>query len=158
VLWLTLLFGRPPWVGLALAVTFGSYGALRKLAALGSVEGLLLETLLMFPLAGWHFWWLWHAGHNTLAVGPPTQQLLLLCAGPLTSIPLMLFAAGARRIPLSLVGLLQYIAPTLQLSLGVWVWHEPFGLARAVGYALIWLALAVYSAESLWIARAARTA
>jgi chloramphenicol-sensitive protein RarD len=70
----------------------------------------------------------------------------------------MLFAAGARRIPLSLVGLLQYIAPTLQLSLGVWVWHEPFGLARAVGYALIWLALAVYSAESLWIARAARTA
>ena len=86
----------------------------------------------------------------------PAQSLLLALSGPLSSIPLLLFAAGARRIPLSLVGVLQYISPTLQLLLGIFVWHEPFAPARLLGYALIWLALPIYSAEGLWAARLRR--
>ncbi|HJV50888.1 MAG TPA: EamA family transporter RarD, partial [Noviherbaspirillum sp.] len=77
-------------------------------------------------------------------------QLLLAAAGPITAIPLLLFAAGARRIPLSVLGLLQYIGPTLQLLLGVWLYHEPFGGARLFGFSLIWGALAVYSLEGVW--------
>jgi chloramphenicol-sensitive protein RarD len=81
---------------------------------------------------------------------------LLLCAGPITAVPLVLFAAGARLIPLSLVGLLQYVSPTIQLLLGILVWHEPFNRARFIGYAVIWLALLIYSFDSLWLSRMRR--
>lgn len=158
VLWLTLQFGRPPWVGLTLAVSFGSYGALRKTAALGALEGLMLETLLMFPLSAAYLVWLALSSESAFFAGELGLRALLLSAGPLTSVPLLLFAAGARRIPLSLVGLLQYISPTLQLALGVFVWHEPFNQAKLVGYALIWLALLIYSLEGVWVSRSLRRA
>jgi chloramphenicol-sensitive protein RarD len=156
VLWLTLQFGQPPWVGLALAASFGSYAALRKTARLGALEGLTLETWLLFPLAAGYLIWLAQSGQSGFVEGGLGQRLALLAAGPLTSIPLLLFAAGARRIPLSLAGVLQYISPTLQLLLGIVVWHEPFQPKKLVGYALIWLALLLYSAESLWVWRRAR--
>ena len=159
VLWLTVQLGQPPWVGLALAASFGSYGAIRKTARLGALEGLALETWLMFPLALVYLVWLAHSGQSTFYEGALGQRWALVAAGPLTSIPLLLFAAGARRIPLSLAGVLQYVSPSLQLLLGVLVLHEPFQPVKLVGYALIWLALALYSGEGLWVwRRAARSA
>ena len=150
VLWLTLQAGRLPWVALVLAGTFGTYGLLRKVAKLGALEGLTLETLLLLPMAvALLGWWTWH-GQGALVQGDPVTLGWLLLAGPLTAIPLLLFAAGARRIPLATMGLLQYISPSLQMLLGVWLYGEPFEPARAIGFYLIWAALAVYSAEGLW--------
>jgi chloramphenicol-sensitive protein RarD len=150
VAWLTWQAGHPPWIGLALAFRFGAYGLLRKTALLGPLEGLTLEALLLFPLAFGYFVYLSWNGNNAFLSAPASTQWLLLAAGPITAIPLLLFAAGARRIPLSLMGLLQYLSPTLQLLLGVWLYHEPFGSARMAGFAVIWSGLALYSAEGLW--------
>lgn len=158
VLWLTWQVGQLPWVALSLATTFGLYGLLRKTASLGALEGLTLETMLLFPFAAAWLALLAMQGRTDFADVPLATQLLLAAAGPITAIPLLLFASGARRIPLSLLGLLQYIGPTLQLLVGVWVYHEPFGGARLVGFGLIWGALALYSAESLWQNRQARRA
>lgn len=148
--WLTWQAGHPPWIGLALAFSFGGYGLLRKTATLGPLEGLTLEALLLFPLAFGYFVYLSWSGHNAFVGAPASIQWLLVAAGPITAIPLLLFAAGARRIPLSLLGLLQYLSPTLQLLLGVWLYHEPFGAARMAGFVVIWSGLALYSAEGLW--------
>lgn len=150
VAWLTWQSGHPPWIALALAATFGLYGLLRKTAALGALEGLSLETMVLFPLALGYLAYLTFAGRNGFLHAPPATQWLLAAAGPITAVPLLLFASGARRIPLSLLGLLQYIGPTLQLLLGVWLYHEPFGGARLAGFAMIWAALALYTAEGLW--------
>ncbi|MGB6056109.1 MAG: EamA family transporter RarD [Burkholderiaceae bacterium] len=150
VAWLTWLAGHPPWIGLALAATFGGYGLMRKIAPLGALEGLSLETLLLFPLAVGYLLYLSATGHNSFANATAPVQWLLAAAGPITAVPLLLFAAGARRIPLTLLGLLQYLSPSLQLLLGVWLYHEPFGGTRLAGFALIWGALALYSAEGLW--------
>jgi chloramphenicol-sensitive protein RarD len=150
VVWLTWHGGQPPWVALALATTFGLYGLLRKTAVLGALEGLALETLLLFPLALGYLIVLTLRHQNSFVSAPTSLQVLLAAAGPITAIPLLLFASGARRIPLSLLGLLQYIGPTLQLLLGVWLYHEPFGGMRLIGFALIWSALAVYSLEGMW--------
>ena len=153
VLWLTLQAGRLPWVALLLAITFGIYGLLRKLAKLGALEGLTLETLLLSPFAvGLLAWWAWH-GQGALLQGDAATLGWLLLAGPLTAIPLLLFAAGARRLPMATLGILQYISPSLQMLLGVWLYGEAFEPARAIGFYLIWLALVLYSADSLWNAR-----
>ena len=157
VAWLTWQAGAVPWIGLVLALTFGLYGLLRKTAVLGAVEGLTLETVLLTPLAAVYLLWLAHTGKSGFADGDTVTRLLLAAAGPVTAVPLLLFAAGARRIRFSTLGLLQYLAPSLQLVLGVWLYHEPFA-ARAPGYALIWLALAVFSLEGVvqgWRRRAA---
>ena len=147
VAWLTWQGGHLPWIGLLLAATFGTYGLLRKTAVLGPLEGLSLETLLLFPLALAYLIVLTWNGHNTFLAAPASSRWLLIAAGPITAIPLLLFAAGARRIPLSVLGLLQYIGPSLQLLLGVWLYHEPFGGDRLIGFVVIWSALAVYSRE-----------
>lgn len=153
VAWLTWQAGTPPWIALALAASFACYGLLRKTAPLGALEGLAMETLMLAPLAlGLLGWLAWQGDARFTAVGPGTQALLV-AAGPITAIPLLLFAAGARLIPFALLGLLQYIGPTLQLLVGVLVFGEPFGTERALGFALIWAALALYSAESWWRSR-----
>lgn len=150
VLWLAVVAGSLPWVGLVLAGTFGVYGLMRKTAPLGALEGLALETLLLAPLAiGLLAWRTSHAG--SAFGGDATLLGLLALGGPLTALPLLLFAAGARRIPMTTLGVLQYIGPTIQFALGVWLFHEPFAGPRLVGFALIWLALLVYTAES-WVA------
>lgn len=151
VAWLTVAAGQLPWIALGLAASFGGYGLLRKTGALGALEGLSLETLLLFPLAAAALGWLFATGQDSFTHAAPGTQWLLLLAGPVTAVPLLFFAAGARRIPLSLLGLLQYTGPTLQLLLGVWLWHEPFPAQKQVGYALIWLSLALYAAEGLWM-------
>ncbi|MFM7483576.1 MAG: EamA family transporter RarD [Burkholderiaceae bacterium] len=148
VLWLTVSEGGVPWIGLVIAVTFSLYGLLRKTAALGALEGLSMETMLLLPAAGL-FLLLPDAGSSHAFGSNVTLSLLLMAAGPVTAIPLLMFAYGARRIPLSLVGLLQYIGPSIQLLLGVWLYHEPFAGAKLTGFAMIWLGLAVYSGEAL---------
>jgi chloramphenicol-sensitive protein RarD len=153
VLWLTLQAGQLPWIGLVLAASFGCYGLMRKTASLGALEGLALETLLLAPLAIPLLLWLTSQDGGALASGDASLIAWLLLAGPLTVVPLLLFAAGARRITMATLGLLQYIGPTIQFALGVWLYHEPFGGARLAGFALIWFALAVYSAESWWVSR-----
>lgn len=155
--WLTWQSGSLPWIGLSLAATFGTYGLLRKIAVLGPLEGLSLETLLLFPLAFGYLALLTLQGGNDFVAAPGIQQALLVAAGPITAIPLILFAAGARRIPLSLLGLLQYIGPSLQLLIGVWLYHEPFSGNRLLGFAVIWSALAIYSAEGAWQAWSRRS-
>lgn len=156
VAWLTWQSGQLPWIGLALAATFGTYGLLRKTAALGPLEGLTLETLLLVPLALGYLAWLGVQDQDVFHSAPAATRWLLAASGPITAIPLLLFAAGARRIPLSTLGFLQYIAPTLQLLLGVWLYREPFGGARLIGFITIWTALAVYSVEGLWQAHRGR--
>lgn len=152
VLWLTWQGGRMPWVALVLALTFGIYGLLRKLASLGALEGLTLETLILTPLAAAVLALWTHQGKGVLAAEPSVLWFWLLLAGPITAIPLWLFAAGARRVPLSTMGVLQYISPSLQLVLGVVLYGEPFGGDRVLGFCLIWLALLTYTAEG-WVWR-----
>jgi len=148
VLWLAIQVHQLPWIGIILATTFGTYGLLRKIASLGALEGLALETLLLSPLAILVLLHLSQGGGNHLFAAGIRERLLLLAAGPVTAVPLLLFAAGARRLPLSLVGILQYVGPTLQLLVGVVVGHEPFGTSKLVGYAFIWLGFIVTSVDA----------
>lgn len=153
VLWLAMQAGRLPWIALVLALSFGFYGLLRKVAVLGALEGLALETLVLAPVAAVVLgWWAWQ-GQGALVQGTPATVGWLLLAGPMTAVPLLLFAAGARLIPMSTLGILQYISPSLQFALGVWLFHEPFEPARLVGFVLIWAALLVYSMEGWWTRR-----
>lgn len=154
VAWLTWQAGTVPWIALVLAASFGGYGLMRKTAALGALEGLSFETMVLFPLAAAYVGWLtWHGENAFINTPSDGTRLLLMAAGPLTAIPLLLFASGARKIPLSVLGLLQYLSPTLQFLLGVWVFHEAFSMARLAGFAVIWAALALYAAEGLINAR-----
>ncbi|MBP8950737.1 MAG: EamA family transporter RarD [Candidatus Promineofilum sp.] len=149
VLYLTFSYGAFPWIALTLAFSFGLYGLIRKTAALNSAEGLFVETAVLFlPALGFL---LFHELRGTGALGhvDGLTTLLLIGAGAVTSIPLILFAAGARRVTLTTLGLLQYIAPTMQFLIGVLVYGEPFGVGRVVGFGLIWAALVLYTAESL---------
>ena len=151
VLWLTWQAGHMPWIALILAASFGAYGLMRKTAALGALEGLSFETLILFPFALAYLAWLTIHGANTfVTTTSDTTRWLLVAAGPITAIPLLLFASGARKIPLSVLGLLQYIGPSIQLSLGVFLFHEVFTTDRLIGFVLIWSALALYAAEGLY--------
>jgi len=150
VLWLTWVNGALPWISLIIAGTFGIYGLLRKTAQLGALEGLALETILLSPLVlGVMAVSALHGGNGFLQASP-SSQILLVLSGPVTAIPLLMFARAARRIPLSLLGLLQYISPTMQLLTGIFIYDEPFEGARMTGFMVIWAALAVYSLEGLW--------
>ena len=152
VLWLAFGAGHVPWISLVLAVSFGFYGLMRKTATLGALEGLTLETLILAPIAAIALaWWCW-SGTSPLVRGDPGDSQLivwLLAAGPLTAVPLLLFASGARRITLMMLGLMQYIAPTLQFAIGVFVYGEPMSSSGLIGFAIIWTALALYSVEGL---------
>lgn len=152
--WLTWQSGSVPWIALFLAASFGGYGLLRKTAALGALEGLSFETMVLFPFAAAYVAWLSMSGENAfLNTASDGTRLLLAAAGPITAIPLLLFASGARRIPLSILGLLQYLSPTLQFLLGVWLFHEHFDSKRLVGFLMIWAALALFAGEGLWRSR-----
>jgi chloramphenicol-sensitive protein RarD len=133
---------------LAWSWPFGIYGLIRKTAPLGAIEGLALETMLLAPLAAGLLAWRTSQGESSVG-GDTTLLGLLVLSGPITALPLLLFAAGARRIPLTTLGVLQYIGPTIQFALGVWLFREPFGGPRLAGFMLIWLALVIYTGESL---------
>ncbi len=150
VLWLTLQTGRLPWIALSLALSFAFYGLLRKIAVLGALEGLALETMMLAPIALTMLgFWAWQ-GRSVFLQGSAETVGWLLLAGPFTAVPLLLFAAGARRIPMATLGILQYISPTLQFAMGVWLFNESLQVSRLIGFGLIWVALLVYSLEG-WI-------
>lgn len=157
VIYLTVNYGSLPWISLVLAFTFGMYGLIKKTAALESMHGFSLETMVLFlPALGYLLY------RNAAGIGAFAHQgalitLLLLMAGPVTSIPLILFGYSARRIPLSMLGFIQYIAPTLQFLLGVFLYLEPFPKARLVGFCIIWLALLVYTLEGVIFNRRLKT-
>lgn len=156
VAWLTWQAGQLPWIALILGMTFGGYGLLRKTAALAALEGLSLETMILFPLALVYVLWLtWHGQNTFLNSEFDSTRWLLAAAGPITAIPLLMFAAGARKIPMAVLGLLQYLSPTMQALLGVWVFHEAFPAPRLVGFLIIWAALALYVLEGVWVSRRA---
>ncbi len=147
--------GKPPWISLALAATWGGYGLMRKKSPLGAVTGLAVETLLLAPFAIAFLLWRGHEGTGALGHLPWGRTLLLLSAGLITAVPLLFFAYGAKRIRLSTLGLLQYLTPSLQLLLGVVLYHEPFPHERLACFAFIWTGLALYTVDSVWAQRRA---
>lgn len=149
VVYLTVTFGQLPWISLVLAVTFGFYGLLKKIAPLGALHGITLETAVLTIPSLVYLLIVNANGTGTFGHSTPLLDFLLVLSGPVTAIPLLLFATGARRIPLTTIGLLQYIAPTLQFLLGVLVFHEPFDQSRLIGFMIIWLALVLFSVENL---------
>ena len=159
VLWLTVNYGSFPWIALALAASFGAYGLVRKLLGAPPVRGLGVESLFLLLPALAFLAWVEASGQGHLVAHGPTPAWgagvigLLMFGGVLTALPLIGFAAAVQRIPYSLVGLLQYISPTLQLLMGVLVLGEPFGRERAIGFGFIWIALALYAGEGLWRSR-----
>jgi chloramphenicol-sensitive protein RarD len=145
---LTWDYGRLPVVALVLAFSFGTYGLLRKKANVGAIEGLTVESLLIMPVALGYLVWLQVVGSGHLLADPPWHQVLLASAGLATAIPLLCFGAAAIRIPLTTIGLLQYIAPTLQFLLGITVGGEPMTTGRWAGFVVIWVALTLFSFDS----------
>lgn len=148
VLYLTITYGRLPWIALSLAVSFGIYGFVKKLAPLGSLYGLTLETALVFPMALVYLLFMESTGTGAFLHHGALIDILLIGTGVVTSIPLLMFASAARQIPLTMVGLLQYIAPTLQFLIGVFLYHEPFDQSRLIGFSLVWLALILFWVEN----------
>ena len=154
VLWLTLQYGHPPWISLCLALSFALYGLIRKLAAIESIPGLGVESVYLFlPALAVLLWGEMHGMGGFLASGSngwgAGRDVLLIVGGALTALPLIGFAYAVRRIPLTVVGLLQYIAPTLQFLVGVLVFHEAFDRNRAIGFGMIWFALVIFALDGL---------
>jgi chloramphenicol-sensitive protein RarD len=149
VLILTLGYGAFPWIALSLAFTFGFYGLLRKVSPLASLEGLSLETAVLSLPAAAYLIYQDAAGGASFGHSGAATALLLAGTGVVTALPLLLFAKAARQVTLATIGILQYIAPTLQLAFGVLVYGETFTPARLLGFAPIWLALAIYSLEGV---------
>jgi len=148
VLYLTLVYGRLPWIALSLAVTFGLYGFVKKLSPLGSIHGLTLETGIVFPAALIYLAFQGIKGSGAFLNQGIFVDLLLIGAGAVTTIPLLMFALALKSIPLSLAGLLQYIAPTIQFLIGILIYKESFDLSRSVGFGIVWLALVLFAVES----------
>jgi chloramphenicol-sensitive protein RarD len=155
VAYLTWIAGRPPWIALVLAVSFGAYGLLRKTVAVEALVGLGAETLLIAPIGAAYLLFVGFRGTGAALHDGPFVDALLLGGGPLTALPLALFSFGARRVAYSTVGLFQYIGPTLQLLLGIFLYGEPFTHGRALGFAAIWAALALYAGNGIVAARRA---
>jgi chloramphenicol-sensitive protein RarD len=155
VIFLTWTAGRPPWIALGLAGTFGCYGLLRKLVTVEALPGLATETLLAAPFALIYLLWGSASGNGSFVHLGVMQTIVLIFGGPISAIPLLLFAYGARRIPYSTVGVLQYIGPTLQFLSGLLLFHETFNHTRAIGFAMIWSALAIYATDGILRARRA---
>ncbi len=152
--YLTFVYGRLPWIALSLAFTFGFYGFVKKLSPLGSLHGLTLETGIVFPVALIYLAIVGINGSGAFLHDGTFVDVLLIGAGLVTTVPLLMFASAAKQIPLTVVGLLQYIAPTLQFLIGVFVYKEPFDLAHFIGFAIVWVALVIFAVESYLANRA----
>ncbi len=149
VIYLTAVYQSLPWIALVLAFSFGLYGLIRKTAPLDALEGLTLETAWVFVPSLLFIIYQAARGTGAYGQGSPATTLLLMGAGVATAVPLLWFGMAARRIPLSSIGILQYIAPTCQLLIGVFLYDEPFNRAMLLGFCLIWLALIIFSTESI---------
>lgn len=146
---LTIDYGRLPWVALTLACTFGSYGLLKKLAHVGAVESLSFETLLVAPLAGGYLTWLALHGESSFGSYGAGHAALLATTGLVTALPLVLFGASAIRVSMTTLGLLQYLAPTIQFALGVLWFSEEMPAGRWIGFGMVWIALAMFTVEAV---------
>lgn len=147
--YLTLQYGTVPWVAIGLAVTFGSYGLAKKKAPLPALDGLTLEAALLVVPAAFYLAFVHLSGDGSFwRVAGPTR-MFLAGGGLITVAPLLLFASSVRKVPLSIVGILQYISPTLQLALGVFTFHEPFTRVRLIGFGCVWVALVVFAVEGV---------
>lgn len=153
---LTVNYGRPPWVALLLAFSFGTYGLMKKKANAGAVESLALETVILSPLALGYLGWLAIQGSLVFGQQGVGHALLLASAGLITAVPLMCFSAAATRLPLVTIGLLQYLTPTVQFLLGLWWFGEPMPAVRWVGFVLVWVALAIFTTDAVLRARTRR--
>ncbi len=150
--------GHVPWIAFGLASTWSIYGLLKKRSPLGPIVGLTVETLVFFlPCAGLLVWWAMNGGGG-LGHADAWTHLLILLTGVVTAVPLVLFAKGAQSIRLMTLGLLQYITPTVQFLIGIFVYHEAFDSARLQSFAFIWIGLAVYSLDAVLAERARRMA
>ena len=150
---LTIDYGRLPWIALALAFSWGSYGVIKKILGLGALEGLTIETMLSFIPYATFLLILQHNGTGQFGhhVG---LTILLVSAGAITAIPLLLFNGSTTRLPYTIIGLLQYITPTIQFSIGVWVRHEDMPAARWIGFVIIWCALVALAVDLVRSSRA----
>ncbi|HMZ08194.1 MAG TPA: EamA family transporter RarD [Anaerolineales bacterium] len=148
VIYLTITYGRLPWIALSLAVTFGLYGFVKKLSPLGSVFGLTLETGIVFPIALIYLSFVQVNGTGAFLHDGPMVDFLLIGGGIVTTIPLIMFATAAKQIPLNMIGVLQYFAPTIQFLIGVFLYKEPFDSTRFIGFGIVWLALIVFWVEN----------
>ncbi len=155
VIYLTLAYGSLPWIALTLAFSFGLYGLVNKIAPLGALHSLTLETGLLFVPMLLYLILAEVQGEGAFLHTDGVSTLLLIGGGVVTVVPLLMFAAAVRLIPLSLVGILQYIAPTLQFLIGVLIFGEAFTPTQFVGFGLVWLALIVFTSESFWTRRQA---
>ncbi len=149
VVGLTVELGRPPWVALVLAFSFGSYGLAKKKAGAGAVESLTVETVVLAPVALGYIAYLTLTGDSQFGPNGPLHVALLVSTGIVTAIPLVCFGAAATRVTLTTLGLLQYLAPTLQFALGVLLFREPMPAMRWVGFGLVWVALVIFTVEAI---------
>lgn len=152
--YLTFTYGQLPWIALSLAVTFGLYGLVKKLSPLGSVYGLTLETGIVFPIALIYLTVMQANGSGEFMHDGLKVDLLLIGAGVVTTIPLLMFASAAKQIPLNMIGVLQYFAPTIQFLIGVFVYKEPFDTTRLIGFGIVWVALIIFWVENFTAHRA----
>jgi len=156
VIYVAVSYGQFPWIALTLAISFGLYGLVKKVAPLGSLFGLTLETGLLFlPAVAFLIILEWQ-GQGAFLHVPAVSNLLMIGAGLVTTVPLLLFASAAQRIPLSTLGILQYINPTIAFLLGLFLFHEPFNLSLLIGFSIVWLALIIYWGENFLATRKAR--
>jgi len=158
VVYVAVSYGQFPWIALTLAFSFGIYGLVKKTAPLGSLYGLTLETGILFIPAVGLLVYLQTVGQGAFLNSNPVTDLLLVGAGLVTTIPLLLFASAAQLIPLSMVGVLQYITPTAQFLLGVLLYHEPFNRSHLIGFSIVWTALIIFWGEGFWASRRQRVA
>ena len=158
VIYLAWAYGSFPWISLSLAFSFGFYGLVKKLSPLGSLHGLTLETGLVVIPALIYLLYVEGAGQGSFGHAGIRSDLLLIGGGAVTTIPLLMFASAARRIPLTMVGIMQYIAPTLQFLLGVFVYNEAFTITKLIGFSMVWIALIVFWVEGVLARRAQKAA
>lgn len=155
---LVAAYGQPPWIALTLALSFGTYGLVKKVVDVGAAESLAVETLVLLIPALAYLTVLEATGGGSFAHESPGHALLLVCLGPVTAIPLLFFSAAVTRVALTVLGMLQYIAPVLQFLVGLLIVGEAMPVARWVGFGLVWVALAVLSVDGLHAARRSRRA
>jgi chloramphenicol-sensitive protein RarD len=153
VAYLTFIAGHTPWIALMVGSSFAFYGLIRKTVHIDALPGLAIETILLAPFAVGYLIWCELHGMGTLGHMSASVDALLLFGGVVTSVPLFLFSYGARRVPYSTIGVLQFIAPSMQLACGLIVFGEPFESARATGFVLIWMGLLIFAVNALWRAR-----
>ena len=146
---LTIDYGRPPWVALVLAFSFGTYGLAKKQAGVGPIESLTIETLVLAPIALSYVVWLVATGASNFGSHGTGHSLLFTTTGIVTAIPLMFFGAAAIRVPLVALGLLQYLAPIIQFALGVLLFREDMPVGRWIGFGLVWVALVIFTVETI---------